>query len=131
MILLGAMAATACLMSAAPVPLARLGAAAAGLEALRLARREGRRPACRLQFAVDGRSVRIYVGRTGLRLRLDHLLIHVRGPVASLQGRDPAGRRHNLVWWPDTLGEERRRVLQIAAGARIPESGSTLATMQG
>ncbi len=131
LILLGAMTATACLLSAAPVPLARVGAAAAGLEALRLARREGRRPARSLQFAVDGRSVRISADRTGLHLRLDQLAIHVRGPVASLQGRDSAGRRHSLVWWPDTLGEDRRRVLQIAAGAGIPETGSTLATIQG
>lgn len=127
--LLGALAAMSCVLSAAPWPW-RIGAAMlACFEGIRLARREGAREPVQLQFSADYRVLRL--GPPGCALRLVRLRIHVRGTLASLSGQDEHGRVHRLSWWPDTLGPAGRRVLRLAAGTPIAETGPTLATMQG
>ena len=127
--LLGVLAALSCLLSAAPWPW-RIGLAMlACIEGVRLARREGAREPVQLQFSADYRVLRI--GPPGGALRLARLRIHVQGTLASLSGQDEGGRIHRLSWWPDTLGPAGRRVLRLAAGTPIAETGPTLATMQG
>lgn len=38
-----------------------------------------------------------------------------RGSLAFVSWLDPAGRRQRLVWWPDTLSQQQRRELRLAA----------------
>ncbi len=129
LVLLGGLAAASCLLSAAPRAW-RIGAALlACTQGIRLARREGATAPRQLQFSADYRVLRL--GPPGRALRLVRVRIHVQGTLASLSGQDEGGRIHRLSWWPDTLGPAGRRVLRLAAGTPIAETGPSLATMQG
>lgn len=81
-------------------------AAAHGLVAFVRERRRGPR---RLLFTAEGR---LMVDGTEAM----HVQVHWRGPLAFLSWRDATGRRHRLAWWPDTLPQQRRRELRLAAG---------------
>lgn len=129
LLVLGLLAALGCVLSAAPPPLRLAGALLAVAQGIRLARREGARDPLLVQFSADFASARL--GPAGRALRLGALRVEVRGTLASLQGLDAGGRVHRLAWWPDTLGAPGRRVLRMAAGARLAASASTLATMPG
>jgi toxin CptA len=52
----------------------------------------------------------------GVPLRTMHL--YERGPWVCVRARDMDGRRHCLVWWPDTLSPARRRELRLAVNAQ-------------
>jgi hypothetical protein len=39
--------------------------------------------------------------------------LSIRGPLASLQGRDDTGRKQLHLWWPDTLSSAGRRQLRL------------------
>lgn len=112
---LGLMAAWAVLASEMPRRLAWPLAALSALEGVRLARREWRRPRCRLVFSGDAAPV-LLDGRP-----LDRAGLQWRGPLAFLRWRDRNGRWRHLCWWPDTLPPALRRELRLAAtdgGAR-------------
>lgn len=48
-----------------------------------------------------------------------------RGPLATLAGAGPDGRRRRLLWWPDTLPSAARRQLHLVAG-RLPSESPTV-----
>jgi toxin CptA len=48
-----------------------------------------------------------------------------RGPLATLSGRDRAGKLRRLSWWPDTLPPAARRALRLAADRRPGTAAST------
>jgi len=75
-----------------------------------LAKREAGRVPVALAWRADGM---LFVD--GARAEAPEL--QWRGPLAFLAWRDPAGKRHRLAWWPDTLPAPRRRELRLAAAA--------------
>jgi toxin CptA len=56
--------------------------------------------------------------------------VSFRGPLASLSGRDGAGSKRRLLWWPDTLPAPARRRLHLVAG-RLPAVISPMALPPG
>ena len=114
LLLLSLLAAGAVMASALDPLLRPLAAAVASLYGLLLARQAQRAPPCSLLCDTDGR-VRLLTGSQSLAL--GELELEVRGPIVRLQGRDPFGRRHRLVWWPDTLPPASRRQLVLLARA--------------
>jgi toxin CptA len=82
------------------------------------ARRAANEPSCTLHWVGGGQPAGI--DRAGQRLELRGVELEIRGPIVRLQGRDGRGRRHHLVWWPDTLdaGARRQLVLRARAGHR-------------
>lgn len=113
LILLGLLAAASVLACALPWALKAPAAALALVEGLRLARREARRPAWRLSWPGGEAPARLD-GSGGNRMLAEVRLV-LRGPMAVLSGRDGAGRRQHLAWWPDTLPVPSRRQLRLAA----------------
>ena len=67
-------------------------------------------PAGRGVATCDGQCIRL------LRLRW-------RGPLAFLDWRDAAGRRHRIALWPDTLDRAVRRELELAMQRREAAAG--------
>ena len=57
--------------------------------------------------------------------------IGVRGPLAWVWARDPAGRFRAWLWWPDQIDPEGMRKLRLACGSPNAKSAPSLATMQG
>ena len=55
---------------------------------------------------------------TGGTLALSAVNVRWRGPLATLEGRDPAGKLRRLAWWPDTLPPPARRALRLATDRR-------------
>ena len=51
-------------------------------------------------------------------LVLDPVNVRWRGTLATLEGRDPAGKLRRLAWWPDTLPPPARRALRLASDRR-------------
>ncbi|MCD9028592.1 hypothetical protein LDO26_10280 [Luteimonas sp. BDR2-5] len=94
-----------------PRPVAWPLAAVVVLHGLHLLRRELRRPPRVL--VADGAAGRWHLDGAAL----DDAQLRWRGPLARLAWRDAAGRRHALLWWPDTLPPARRRELRLAASA--------------
>jgi toxin CptA len=56
----------------------------------------------------------------GEEVALADLTVSWRGPLASVVGRDPAGKLRHLAFWPDTLPPPARRALRLAAGRSAP-----------
>ncbi|MGH8030607.1 MAG: hypothetical protein ACREO3_11815 [Arenimonas sp.] len=61
-------------------------------------------------------------------VRIADLTVRWRGSIASVGGRDPAGKLRHLAWWPDTLPAPARRALRLAAGRPVPPHASQLIT---
>ena len=57
--------------------------------------------------------------------------IGVRGPLAWVSARDPAGRFRAWMWWPDQTDPEGMRKLRLACSSPNAKSAPSLATMQG
>jgi toxin CptA len=56
----------------------------------------------------------------GGETELADLTVRWRGTLATVVGRDPAGKLRRLAWWPDTLPAPARRALRLAAGRAAP-----------
>ncbi len=82
-----------------------------------LAHREWRHPPIELAFSGDRGPV-LVDGEP-----VAEVLLRWRGPLAFLRWRDRDGRRHRLVWWPDTLPVATRRELRLAAPDREAARG--------
>ena len=109
---LGLMAALSLLLSALPRPIALAGALLLVIEGVRSARRHRAMPAVSLDW-LGGDEPAFLTRKTGV-LRLDGIVVRLRGPLATLTGTDARGRRHRLSWWPDTLAAADRRQLRLA-----------------
>lgn len=112
LLLLAFLAVAALLASELPRAAAWLLAVAAVVHGLQLALREARRARRSLLFTADARLLVDDVEVSAVQLQW-------RGPLAFLAWVDPAGRRHRLAWWPDTLPPHRRRELRLAVD-RLP-----------
>jgi toxin CptA len=126
---LAALAAGSAWLGALPTS-ARLAVSALALAyGVWLIRRERLRAPCSVQLdaAGDGLAL-VFAGRIQ---RLSARQIRVRGPLASLSGRDDRGRPVHLDWYPDTLPAAARRQLRLAAGKTVAETAPGLATMPG
>lgn len=99
-------------MSNAPLAVKWPAALLALAHGLRLARREWQRSGLTLVWGGGEAPARLIGGRT--QMRLNHVRVEQRGPLAVLTGRDERGRRHRLAWWPDTLPAAARRQLRLA-----------------
>jgi toxin CptA len=64
----------------------------------------------------------------GAEVALADLTVGWRGPLASVVGRDPAGKLRHLAFWPDTLPAPARRALRLAAGRSAPPRVPLLST---
>ncbi|MDQ3494152.1 MAG: hypothetical protein M3485_01130 [Pseudomonadota bacterium] len=82
-----------------------------------LARREWRRPQRELVFS--GASTPVLVDGEPAA----EVVLQWRGPLTFLRWRAGNGRRHRLVWWPDTLPASARRELRLAAPDRKTARG--------
>jgi hypothetical protein len=98
LVLLGILAAVALAMSNLPPVAALPSGLLAAAYGVWLARREWRRP--RLEFAWRD---------------LCEPRVVFRGALVSLTAMDRDGTRLRLNWWPDTLSDEARRRLRLAA----------------
>ena len=49
---------------------------------------------------------------------LDPVNVRWRATLATLEGRDGAGKLRRLAWWPDTLPRPARRALRLASDRR-------------
>jgi toxin CptA len=49
---------------------------------------------------------------------LANVTVRWRGALATLEGRDAAGKLRRLAWWPDTLPPASRRALRLATDRR-------------
>jgi toxin CptA len=95
--------------------LARLPLAGAALaQGGWLAWREWRRVPCALEF--DGEVLLMHAGAT--RTALSEPRLRLRGSLACVQARDPAGLRHVLLWCADTLPIASRRQLRLRLGGQ-------------
>jgi toxin CptA len=68
-----------------------------------------------------------WLGATG-EIPLADLTVGWRGPLASVVGRDPAGKLRHLAFWPDTLPAPARRALRLATGSPAPPRVPLLST---
>lgn len=100
-------------LSALPAAAKGVGMAIAAAEGLRLAWRHRASPPLAIDW-VGGDAPAYLTGRLGITPLAD-VTVRLRGPLASLAGTDPQGRRQRLLWWPDTLGADGRRQLRLAA----------------
>lgn len=78
-----------------------------------LAHREAHRPA--LYITWNGGDAPACVGQGAAEECWHDVRVSLRGPMAALCGRDACGRRHRLVWWPDTLPVAARRQLRLTS----------------
>ena len=110
--LLGLLAALSVFMSALPGPVAALSAMLALAHASMQARRELRRePFCLIWAGGGAQATLNFAGRAQ---SLSGPKLSLRGPLASLHGRDEQGRNQRFLWWPDTLPSAARRQLRLA-----------------
>ncbi len=87
-----------------------------------LVRREWRRPPLELMFY--GSDAPALVDDEPVA----EVVLQWRGPLTFLRWRDGNGRRHRLVWWPDTLPVSARRELRLAApGRKAARGGPSMA----
>ena len=77
-----------------------------------------REPPGTLVLQPDGCAA-TWVDATG-SIDLADLTVGWRGHLATVVGRDPAGKLRRLAWWPDTLPAPARRALRLAAGRPAP-----------
>ena len=124
--LLAAISIWLCALPATVKPPTMLLAAGIGLW---LARREARQPAFSIRLSMDESRLELIHGGRSRALAAPTVL--VRGPLATVTGRDEAGRLLRIQWWPDTLPAGARRALRLASGTRPAKSGPALATMPG
>ncbi len=125
LILLGILAAVALPLTALPPRLAlALGVACLGWATGR-AWLDLRKAPGTLVLDAEGRAAWVYA--TG-SIELADLTVGWRGPLASVVGRDPAGKLRRLDWWPDTLPGPARRALRLAAGRPAPPRVPLLST---
>jgi toxin CptA len=82
---------------------------------LRRARMDLAQPACTLAWRGEGE---VEIRGTGGALALSAVNVRWRGALATLEGRDPAGKLRRLAWWPDTLPPPARRALRLATDHR-------------
>ncbi|KFN42899.1 hypothetical protein N789_12275 [Arenimonas oryziterrae DSM 21050 = YC6267] len=75
--------------------------------------REVRRPS--LSVILHGDEAQIRANPDGELKCWRGVELRFRGRLASLSGRDTAGRKHHLLWWPDTLPAAARRALRLYA----------------
>ena len=108
---LGVMAAISLALSALPWPASFPLAALALGRGLQLARHEWRKPACQLEFPLEGGSPVIHGG--GRSEVLSQAQLSLRGLLATLAWRDERGRAHALHWSADTLPRPARRRLRL------------------
>jgi hypothetical protein len=113
------LAAVAVIASALPPPLRDPLAGLAALHGLLLARRAAAVPRAVLEWSAPG-DARVRLRRGHAVYLLRDVAVDRQWPLWRLQARDGRGRRHRLVWWPDTLAAaDRRRLARVAIGARI------------
>lgn len=93
-------------------------------------RRDHRAAPASLRIADDGAWVVLLQPQTR-PLLLHNAEIGVRGPLAWVRARDPAGRIRAWMWWPDPSDSEGMRKLRLACGGRNAKSAPSLATIQG
>jgi toxin CptA len=110
---LGLMAALSLWLSALPLAVKLPGLLAAAVSGAWLARRHRARPALALDW-LGGDEPAWVTGPRGV-VRLERVVVSLRGPLATLAGTDARGRRQQLGWWPDTLDAAGRRQLRLAA----------------
>lgn len=110
---LGLMAALSLWLSELPWALALPGSLLAVGEGLRLSRRHLALAPITLDWL--GGDAPAYLTRRDGLVRLDGATVRLRGPLATLAGKDALGRTHRLAWWPDTLHAGDRRQLRLAA----------------
>ncbi len=115
LVMLAMLATYAVMASALPEASRRPLAGLVLLHGLVRARRAAAEPACSLHWA--GGEAGATLHRAGRGIDLRRVQLELRGPIVLLQGRDARGRRHRLVWWPDTLAAGGRRRLVLAARA--------------
>lgn len=113
LVMLAVLAAYAVMASATPDGIKPSLAGLVLLLGLVRARRAASEPACSLHWAGGDHGAQIR--RAGRRIELRRVTLEFRGPIVTLQGRDARGRRHGLLWWPDTLPAASRRRLVLAA----------------
>lgn len=109
LVLLTAAACVSILLSGLPTPWAWAAIAsviAAGVRAIRTGSRRVRH-----ELVIDASGSAFVDGA-----RLDTPSLHWRGPIVRLDWRAD-GRRHSLLWWPDTLPPARRRELRLVASS--------------
>jgi toxin CptA len=107
------MGATAIWLSALAPTLKPAVALLALMQGLRLAKQEASLPS--RVFAWPGGDAPATLESRQGRVNLVDVAVLLRGPLATLTGRDPDGKTHRLVWWPDTLPALARRQLRLAA----------------
>jgi toxin CptA len=126
LVLVGALAAASLPMTAVPTRMAiALGVVCVGW-ALGRAWYDLRQPPGSLVLDAEGRGA-TWVGASA-SIDLVDLTVGWRGPLASVSGRDPAGKLRHLAFWPDTLPAPARRALRLAAGRSAPPRVPLLST---
>ena len=117
LVVLALLAAGAVIASAVPAPFRDPLAGLVALHGLLLARRAAAAPRAVLEWSGEGGArVRLRRGHDVFVLR--DVAIDRRWPLWRLQARDARGRRHRLIWWPDTLAPaDRRRLARVANDA--------------
>ena len=110
---LGALSATALMLSDLPLPAAIALAACCLGRGLQLPLREHRRGTCTLERTADGSGWR-RLDPDGRTVALQDVRWHLRGPIAVMLAREADGRRCQFAWAPDTLCASRRRQLRLA-----------------
>ena len=108
---LGVMSALSLWLSDLPWALALPGSLLAAAEGVRLSRRHLALAPCSVDW-LGGNAPAYLTRRDGL-VRLDGATVQLRGPLATLAGKDAQGRTHRLAWWPDTLAAGDRRQLRL------------------
>jgi toxin CptA len=115
-VLVAALAAVACALSALPPAWAAAGSLACLLAGLRRARRDLAATPGTLAWPggdADARWTTV-AGTSGWHA----VNVRWRGPLATLDARDDAGKLRRLAWWPDTLPPGARRALRLASDQR-------------
>ena len=126
LVLMGVLAAGSLSLTAMARTPAIVAGAACLAWALGRARYDLRRTPGTLVLEGDGGAA-TWVGAEG-EVALADLTVSWRGPLASVVGRDPAGKLRHLAFWPDTLAEPARRALLLAAGRTAPPRVPLLST---
>lgn len=109
---LGTAAALSLWLSALPLAVQLPGMLTALVAGAHLARRHRALPALAVDW-LGGDEPAWVTGPRGV-VRLDRIVVGMRGPLATLAGTDARGRRQRLGWWPDTLDAAGRRQLRLA-----------------
>jgi toxin CptA len=113
---IGLLAALACAASALPPAWAAIAGLGWVLAGLRRARIELASPPGMLAW--PGGDAPALWAADGAEIPLEGVNVRWRGPLATLDARDPAGKLRRLAWWPDTLPPASRRALRLASNLR-------------